>query len=73
MATATEAASLNKTECDQLPTWKYKSFIILSVFQHFSLEYVMFYKMVHGMLPASLPFLVTKFQGQSPFPTAFSV
>ena len=53
MATATEAASLNKTECDQLPTWKYKSSPILSVFQHFSLQHVLCYKAGLGTLPVS--------------------
>lgn len=37
MATGTEAASLNKTECDQLPAWKYKSSPISSLFPSISL------------------------------------
>ena len=53
MATATEAVSLNKTECDQLPTWKYKSSPILSVFQQFSLQHVLCYKAGLGTLPVS--------------------
>lgn len=71
MATATEAASLNKTECDQLPTWKHKSSPILSVFQHFSLQHILCTKLdlVHCLyLP---PPTLTKFHWQSPLSTVF--